>query len=134
MKRIALSVAVAISLLVALGYRMRIHSTSTVLRHHTAAPAPVISSDAQLAALVRRHAVHDGGNAGPFEPHVTVTCREAAPRHKNAFNHVCRETSLDALCIDGSTPEVDVLMVDVLSRGYRTVRTRTVVSEACSMP
>lgn len=134
MKRIALGVALVISLLVALGYGMRIHSTSTLLRHQTHAPAPVIRSNGQLAAVIRHHAVQDGGNAGPFEPQVTVACRKAAPRHKNAFNHVCRETSLDALCIDGSTPEVDVLMVDVLPRGYHTVRTRTVVSEACSMP
>jgi hypothetical protein len=134
MKRNVLSVALVISLLVALGSGMLILSTSTVVRHHTHAPAPVISSDAQLAALIRHHAVQDGGNAGPFKRQVTVTCRAAAPRHKRAFDHVCRETYLDALCIVGSTPEVDVLMVDVLPRGYRTVRTRTVVSEACEMP
>lgn len=134
MKRTVLSVALVISLLVAFGYGMRIHSTSTVLQHHTQAPAPVISSNAQLAALIRHHAIQGGGSAGPFGPQVTVTCRGAAPRHKRLYDHVCRETYLDALCIDGSTPEVDVLMVDVLPRGYRTLRTRTVVSEACEMP
>jgi hypothetical protein len=134
MKRIVLSVAFVISLLVALGYGMRIHSTSTLLRHHTHAPAPVIRSNGQLAGLIRHHAIEGGGNAGPFKPQVTVTCREAAPRHKDAFNRVCRETYLGALCVEGSTPEVDVLEVDVLQRGYRTLRTRTVVGEACSMP
>jgi hypothetical protein len=134
MKRTVFSVALVVSLLVTFGYGLRIHSTPTVLRHHTQAPAPVISSIAQLAALIRHRAVQDGGSAGPFKPQVTATCRGAVPRHTRAYDHVCRETSLDALCIDGSTPEVDVLMIDVLPRGYRTLRTRTVVSEACDMP
>lgn len=133
MKRTVLTAALVIVLLVAVGYRMRIHSTSTVLGHQSHAPAPVIRSNGRLAALIRHHAMQSG-NAGPFKPQVTVTCRRAAPRHKGAFNHVCRGTSLGALCIEGSTPEVDVLMVDVLPRGYHTSSTRTVVSEACEMP
>jgi hypothetical protein len=133
MKRRVLIVPLVIAVLVGLGARMRIHSTSTDLRHTTHAPAPVIRSSSQLAALIRRHDM-GGGNAGPFKPQVTVTCRRATPRRSATSDHVCRESYLDALCMADSTPEVDVLRVDVLPRGYRTVRARTVVSGSCDMP
>ena len=103
----------------------------TAHRNHT--PAPVTRSSGQLAALIRRHDMQ-GGAVGPFKPQVTVTFQRTTSRRGDTYNHTCRETHLAALCIVGSTPEVDVLKVDVLARGYATVERRSVVAKGCSPP
>lgn len=93
----------------------------------------MISSNGQLASLI---AHHDGAGSGVFSPQVTVTCTKATPRGSRAgdFDHRCREEFMGALCISGSTPEVEVLYIDVLSRGYRNMGYRVVDPGDCSMP
>ncbi len=133
MKRDVRIVTLVVASLGVIGHLLSDRSSVTLASaHRTHAPAPIIRSSSQLAALIRRHDMR-GGGAGPFKPQVTVTCRRAT-HGGGAYDHVCRETSLGALCIVGSTPEVDVLEVDLPACGYRTVQRRTVVAEGCSPP
>ena len=132
MKRAILVMTLVISAPIAIGY-LFIHSSASASPPHHHAPAPVIRSSLQLAAAIRHHD-YQGGSSDGFTPQVTVTCRRATPRHSGAYDHVCRESYLAALCIVGSTPDIYVLVVDVLPRGYHTVRTRHPVQGACELP
>jgi hypothetical protein len=130
MKRAVIIMLFAVAVAVAIGQAVG-SSHASAQQHAPHRPAPIIRSSRQLAAVIRRHDTRAGG-AGPFKPQVTVSCRSA--KRAGAYDHVCRETYLAATCTVGSTPEVDVLMVDVLPRGYRTVRGRAAVNGACSPP
>jgi hypothetical protein len=132
MKRAAIIILLLLASALTIGQLVRASQSSSA-QHATHRAAPIIRSSGQLAAVIRRHDTQRGG-AGPFEPQVTVTCRPADPTGTGAYDHICRETYLGALCTVGSTPEVYVLMIDVLRRGYSTVRQRTAVNGACSPP
>jgi hypothetical protein len=134
MTRATLIVTLVVVSLCIIGHQVGAQSSTTAASAHGAqTPPPVISTNGQLAAVIRRHDMRAGG-AGPFTPQVTVTCRRATSRHGGSYDHRCRETYLAALCIVGSTPEVEVLKVDVPARGYHTVETRTLDAGACSPP